>query len=60
MLVMLALFVLLLLAPDVARGQETDGKLKWQYVGFSKLLEAAAEAKTSGKRLLLGLSGGKT
>ncbi|MFQ5844361.1 MAG: hypothetical protein ACE5JG_05155 [Planctomycetota bacterium] len=35
-------------------------RLSWRFEGYSKVVEAAAEAKKSRKRLLVGLSGSDT
>ena len=49
---------LVLMLPRAA--QAADGELTWKYDGHSKLPDAAAEAKRSGKRLLIGLAGSPT
>jgi hypothetical protein len=49
---------LVLMLPQAAHA--ADGELTWKYDGHSKLPDAAAEAKRSGRRLLVGLAGSPT
>jgi len=39
---------------------DEEPRLEWKYDGHASLPRAAQEAKTSGKRLLVGLSGSPT
>lgn len=55
----IALLVALLPTP-LAAEEETPKALTWHHEGFAAISRAANEAKTKGKRLLLGLSGGST
>jgi hypothetical protein len=55
-----ALAALALLAPIGVRAEEKPQPLTWHHEGYARLLDAAAEAKAKGRRLLIGLSGGPT
>ena len=41
-------------------GTQAKSNLTWKYDGYSKLPAAAAEAKRTNRRLLIGLSGSST
>ena len=55
-----ALFVAVACVLGMPGPADAGSRLKWDYDGFRHLPAAAAEAKRTNKRLLLGLSGSNT
>ncbi len=51
--------VLLALLASAGRAEE-PARLRWDREGLAAVLESAAAARASGKRMLLGLSGSPT
>ena len=48
------------LLPFIAGAAAGEGRFTWQHEGYTQLFDAATAAKTSGRRLLIGVPGAGT